>query len=310
MKKKIFGLIVVLGVVLITMASGHGLDFVFLYPMFMSILWIIGGIYFYYHWETKPGRDAAPQFRNPPLVSIVIPCYNESLNVHDTIAAAAAQNYPRFEIVAVNDGSTDETGAVLDGLTRTYPMLRVVHLATNQGKGLALQMGALAAKGDYLVCIDGDALMTPDTTSWLIAPMIRNARVGAVTGNPRIRTRSTLLGRIQIGEFSSIIGLIKRSQRIYGNIFTVSGVIVAFRRSALQRCGYWSLNMMTDDIDISWLLQLNHWQIQYEPMALCWILMPETFKGLWKQRLRWAQGGAEVFFKNVPKMLSWRNRRM
>ena len=47
--------------------------------------------------------------------------------------------------------------------------------------------------------------------------------------------------------------------------------------------------MITEDIDISWKLQLRHWDIFFEPRALCWILMPETLKGLWKQRLRWAQ---------------------
>ena len=76
-------------------------------------------------------------------------------------------------------------------------------------------------------------------------------RVGAVTGNPRIRNRSTLLGRLQVGEFSSIIGLIKRAQRIYGRIFTVSGVIAGFRISALHQVGYWNTDMVTEDIDVS-----------------------------------------------------------
>ncbi|MCY0536308.1 glycosyltransferase family 2 protein, partial [Klebsiella pneumoniae] len=86
--------------------------------------------------------------------------------------------------------------------------------------------------------------------------------------NPRIRTRSTLVGKIQVGEYSSIIGLIKRTQRIYGNVFTVSGVIAAFRRSARAEVGYWSDDMITEDIDISWKLQLNQWTIFYEPRAL------------------------------------------
>lgn len=68
--------------------------------------------------------------------------------------------------------------------------------------------------------------------------------------------------------------------------------------------------MITEDIDISWKLQLQHWAIFFEPRALCWILMPETLAGLWKQRLRWAQGGAEVFLKNIRNVWVWRNRRM
>lgn len=68
--------------------------------------------------------------------------------------------------------------------------------------------------------------------------------------------------------------------------------------------------MITEDIDISWKLQLRHWDIFFEPRALCWILMPETLKGLWKQRLRWAQGGAEVFLVNLRKILRWEHHRM
>ncbi|MCV5126960.1 poly-beta-1,6 N-acetyl-D-glucosamine synthase, partial [Escherichia coli] len=72
----------------------------------------------------------------------------------------------------------------------------------------------------------------------------------------------------------------------------------------------WSPDMITEDIDISWKLQLRHWSIFFEPRALCWILMPETLRGLWKQRLRWAQGGAEVFIVNMRRLWSWEFRRM
>lgn len=308
---KLLALLLVVAFISVAFATGWMLDFVFLYPLFMSFLWIVGGIYFYYHWETNiKDPNAPPPMKTTPSISIIIPCFNEGANVAETIAAAAKQNYPNYEIIAVNDGSKDNTGAILDQLTKQHPMLRVVHFAENQGKAMALRMGSLAAKSEYLVCIDGDALLDQNAIAFLVRPLIENPRVGAVTGNPRIRTRSTLLGRIQVGEFSSIIGLIKRAQRVYGNIFTVSGVIAAFRRTALHDSGYWSLNMITEDIDVSWLLELRHWQIQYEPCALCWILMPETFRGLWRQRARWAQGGAEVYIKNIQRLFRWRYRRM
>jgi biofilm PGA synthesis N-glycosyltransferase PgaC len=308
---KIFGSLLILLFVFFCLMSRVMLDFIFFYPMFMSFVWIVGGLYFYFHWERPNTRSMVTQWpADAPMLSIIIPCYNEGLNVDETIGAAAKQTYPNFEIIAVNDGSKDDTGAILDSLTEKYPMLRVIHLASNQGKAMALRMGTLAARSEYLVCIDGDALLDSNAAGLMIKPLIDNPRVGAVTGNPRIRTRSTLLGRIQVGEFSSIVGLIKRSQRVYGNIFTISGVIASFRRSALHDSGYWSLNMITEDIDVSWMMELRHWQIQYEPRALCWILMPETFKGLWKQRLRWAQGGAEVYLKNIGRVWHWRHHRM
>ena len=88
------------------------------------------------------------------------------------------------------------------------------------------------------------------------------------------------------------------------SVFTVSGLVAAFRRTALQDVGYWSLDMVTEDIDISWSLQLRRWDVRYEPNALCYILMPETLDGLWSQRLRWAQGGIEVL---MPQLNPWLN---
>ena len=312
MTKKLLGLFIMLALVAYGLITGYMLDFIFLYPLFMSIMWMAGGIYFYYHWERKtPSPETTPNAGDfHPFVSIMVPCFNESLNVEETIRAASEQNWPDFEILAINDGSSDDTGERLEALTQKYPRLRVIQFAQNQGKAMALRMGALAAKGEYLVCIDGDAMLHPNALAYLVMPMIRNPRVGAVTGNPRVRTRSTLVGKVQVGEFSAIIGLIKRAHRVYGHIFTISGVISGFRRRALHDCGYWDLNMVTEDIDISWSLQLRHWAIQYEPNALCWILMPETLRGLWKQRLRWAQGGAEVFFKNIIRIWKWMDHRM
>jgi biofilm PGA synthesis N-glycosyltransferase PgaC len=287
------------------------LGFAFYYPLFMSYLWMVGGLYYFLHWESRPrrGRQSLPTLSHYPFVSILIPCYNEGENIRDTIAVAAAQDYPNFEIIAINDGSVDETGALLEALVSEYPMLRVIHHAGNHGKALALRTGALAARGEYLVCVDGDALLDYEASYRLVRHFLTGPRVGAVTGNPRIRNRSTLLGKLQVGEFSSTVGLIKRAQRIYGRIFTVSGVIVAFRKAALQRVGYWSTDMVTEDIDISWKLQLDHWDVRYEPKALCWILMPETLKGLWRQRLRWAQGGAECLLRYSRAIPPWRKRR-
>jgi biofilm PGA synthesis N-glycosyltransferase PgaC len=277
----------------------------------MSFIWIFGGIYYFLRLERKAPRPFDPPKLDAwPRVTLVVPCHNEAENIRDTIAALSNQDYPDFEIIAIDDASTDDTGRILNALLRIYPNLRVLHFPANQGKAMGLRMAALAADSDFLVCIDGDSLLDRHATRWLMWHMVTGPRVGAVTGNPRIRNRSTLLGRLQVGEFSSIVGLIKRAQRIFGRVFTVSGVIAAFRISALHQVGYWSTDVVTEDIDISWRLQMNFWDIRYEPNALCWILMPETLRGLWKQRLRWARGGAEVAWRYMRQLLDWRRRRM
>lgn len=287
------------------------LGFAFYYPLFMAYLWLIGAIYFYLRWECRKGLpEQPPALPEYPFVTIIVPCFNESKQIIDTIEALEEVVYPSFEIIAVNDGSSDDTGAILDELGGRCNHMRILHLARNQGKAMALRAASLVAKGEYLVCIDGDAILDKHAVKWIMHHFIEGPRVGAVTGNPRIRTRSTLLGRIQVGEFSAILGLIKRAQRIYGRVFTVSGVVSAFRRTALHNVGYWSNDMMAEDIDISWRLQLKHWDIRFESRAMCWILMPETLRGLWKQRLRWAVGGDQALLRYLPRVLHWKSRRM
>lgn len=287
-------------------------NFTFYYPLFMAYVWMIGGIAYYWLYERKSRecKDPLSQLTATPLVSVIVPCYNEEDNVREVVDALSRLNYPNYEIICVNDGSKDRTGAILDELTASYPRLRVIHQAKNQGKAVGLNTAALIAKGEFLLCIDGDAVLDRNVIPWMLKHFENGHRVGAVTGNPRIRTRSTLLGRLQVGEFSSIVGLIKRTQRIYGRLFTVSGVVVMFRRRALLQVGFWSPDMLTEDIDISWKLQTNHWEVQFEPHALCWILMPETLAGLWKQRLRWAMGGIQVISKYAHTVRTWRMRRM
>lgn len=286
-------------------------DFVFYYPLFMAYLWMIGGLDYYLRREYHQALpDNPPPLSFYPKVTIIVPCHNEAAHLHETIGHLFRQQYPDFEVIAVNDGSSDETGRMLDDLAKENTRLRVVHFAANQGKAMGLRMASLMAQGEFLICVDGDALLDPYATVWMMRHFLEGPRVGAVTGNPRIRTRSTLLGKIQVGEFSAILGLIKRAQRVYGRVFTMSGVVSAFRKSALHHVGYWSVDMITEDIDISWRLQLSHWDIRFEPNALCWILMPETLKGLWNQRLRWAQGGSEVLLRYLRHMFRWRARRM
>lgn len=283
---------------------------IFFYPLVMACVWMIGAIIFYLrHERGKPDVfGPLPPLARFPSVAIVIPCHNEADHVRDTIAYAARQSYPDFEIIAVNDASRDDTLAILTELAQRVPRMRVVNLATNQGKAMGLRTAAMLTEAEIILGIDGDALLPPEATHWLVRHFVDDPAVAAVTGNPRVRNRTTLIGRIQVGEFSAIIGMIKRAQQAYGRIFTVSGVIAAFRRSALHHVGYWSTDMVTEDIDISWKLQLAGWRVGFEPNALCWVLMPESVRGLWRQRARWAQGGAEVMLRYAPRILRWRAR--
>jgi biofilm PGA synthesis N-glycosyltransferase PgaC len=286
--------------------------YVFYYPFFMAWVWMAGGLAHVLVFERKRHLHVDPLTLLPstPMVSVIVPCHNEAAQVEEVLAQLMNTRYPHYEVLAVNDGSTDSTGAILDKLAERWPQLRVVHNSENQGKAVGLNTAVLLAKGEFIFGIDGDALIDPDAIAWLLRPMLASAAVGAVTGNPRIRNRTSLIGRMQVGEFSSTIGLIKRTQQIFGRLFTVSGVIAMFRRKALVDAGFWATDVLTEDIDISWKLQLAGWTIRFEPRALAWILMPETLRGLYHQRQRWATGGIQTVLRYSTALLRLRHWRM
>lgn len=285
--------------------------FVFYYPFFMAWLWIMGGIIYFFVYECRDSkRMTLLTDEEAPRVSIIVPCFNEEKNVREVISHLQTLNYPNYEVLAVNDGSSDRTGELLNELVERYPRLIAVHQYENQGKAVGLNTAASLATGELILCMDGDAILDTNALHFMARRFLDNPRLAAVTGNPRIRNRTSLLGRMQVGEFSSTVGLIKRCQQVFGRLFTVSGVVALFRKSALEQVGFWSSNMLTEDIDISWKLQINKWEIEYEPRALTWILTPETIIGLYRQRLRWSKGGVQTIIKYFPDMLNPKNYMM
>lgn len=283
--------------------------FVFWYPAVMSVIWVIGGIIFYISNE----RKNALKLIDTPKVSILIPCYNEAETIEKTIYELSKLTYPDYEIIVINDGSTDNTTEVVEGLIDKYDKLRFIDLKVNSGKANALYLGLIASNSEILMGVDSDAYLTPDALNYIVPHFINpnnGERVGAVTGNPRVRNRSSLLAKLQLCEYASIISLIKRTQRIWGKLMTVSGVVAAFRKRALLDCRLWDRDMITEDIGVTWKLEKQFWDVRYEPNALCMMLVPETIKGLFMQRKRWTRGGMEILRRHFDVLGSWRMRRL
>ncbi len=284
-------------------------QFVFWYPAVMAMLWVFGALLFYFSNE----RHGALPLEKFPFVSILMPAHNESSILYPVIEQMVELNYPNYEIIIINDGSSDDTAEVIKNLTSKYPIVRGIDLKPNCGKANALYLGLIASRGEILVGVDADSYLDKNAIRYLVSHFVNEnngERVGAVTGNPRVRNRGSLLGKLQLCEYASIISLIKRTQRVLGKVMTVSGVCVAYRKRALVDCGFWDRDMMTEDIAVTWKLEKKFWDIRYEPRALCWMLVPETVKGLWRQRKRWSEGGLEVIFRHWDIFKSWRRRRM
>jgi biofilm PGA synthesis N-glycosyltransferase PgaC len=291
-----------------TWAYAAALLFFAAYPIVTSIMWITTSLIFLGRWEKGDDPDAPPT-EAPPRVTVLIPAHNESRVIGGTLAAACAIDYPDYEVVVIDDGSSDDTAAQVRRVMARDPRVRLVQKLVNEGKAMALNDALPLINGEIVLTLDADAEPEPQIL-WHIVPHFRSPRVAAVTGNPRARNLDSFLARLQAIEFSSIVSLLRRSQRVWGRIVTVSGVVAAFRRSAIFDVGGFSPDMPTEDIELTWKLQKRFYDVRYEARAIVWMTVPTTVKGLFKQRLRWARGLMQVFHKHADVITHWKYRRM
>jgi biofilm PGA synthesis N-glycosyltransferase PgaC len=277
------------------------------YPIFSSLMWIITSLIYFFRRERKQGEEYY-RLDVYPSVTVLIPAYNEERNIESTLRAATSIDYPEYEVVVVDDASTDRTADIVAHYVRRGKV-RLIRKLVNQGKAMALNDAIPCTNGEILLIIDADASPDPDILKYIV-PHFKFPRVAAVTGNPRVANRKTFLGKLQSIEFTSIISLQRRAQRVWGRIMTMSGVVGAFRRSALIDVGQYSPEMATEDIDLTWKLHLRHYDVRYEARAVVWMRVPQSLSGLWKQRRRWTLGLSQVLRRHGVTALAWRHRRL
>ncbi|WP_225046923.1 glycosyltransferase [Lacticaseibacillus kribbianus] len=270
-------------------------SFILLYPLTMTLVWLIGTLFYRL---TSPRRSQAS---HDDLVSVIVPCYNEEATLHETVQSLCQQAHRNIELILVDDHSTDNTLLVMNALKQKFRRVPMTIVAQphNGGKAAAMNAGAKAAHGEYLLCVDSDSLIDPHAVDHLLNSLKKDDRIGAVTGKPIVLNRGVIVEKMQTMEYTAIIDLIKRSQMFFtSNILTLSGVLVLYRKAALASVNGWNENVQTEDIDITWRMKLKNWRVAYQPQATTWILVPSTIKSLLKQRQRWAYGGLQVLVSN------------
>ncbi|MFQ5510210.1 MAG: glycosyltransferase [Candidatus Krumholzibacteriia bacterium] len=277
------------------------------YPIFTSVVWVATSVVFYMRRERRRGFNPADA-RYQPLVTVLFAAYNEEDHIEATIEGVLAIDYPRYEIVVVNDGSTDDTMKKIVPYAK-QGKVRLIHKHLNEGKAMALNDAIPRTRGEIILIIDADAVPDVKILKRMV-PHFQSPRVGAVTGNPRVANRSSLLSKLQAIEFTSIVSLQRRGARIWGKMLTMSGVVGAFDRNVLLDIGMFGPEMATEDIDLTWRIQLKFYEIRYEPRAIVWMRVPVSLRGLWRQRMRWALGLSQVVRRHTRSACTWKARRL
>jgi biofilm PGA synthesis N-glycosyltransferase PgaC len=281
--------------------------FLGVYPVVTGLYWIAGSLYFSFHREGDHAEFY--EIDEYPFVSVIVPAHNEESVIEETIVSLLALDWPAYEVMVIDDGSTDRTQEVLEPYVASG-RVRLLAKETNEGKAMALNDALPLLRGEVVLLVDADGRPRPDVLRWMVPHFVRVPRLAAVTGNPRVANTTTLLAKLQAIEFSATVSVLRRAQATWGRLMTFSGICTAMRKSAVERVGRFRPEMATEDIALAWQLQTDYADVRYEPRAVFSMQVPETMKAWWSQRTRWALGLGQVLRANAGIWTSWSKRRM
>jgi hyaluronan synthase len=231
-----------------------------------------------------------------PAVSMIITAKNEETNIAETIRHCFQSRYPEdlVEVIAVDDGSTDGTWAVMKGLEPIYPRLRNIQLERNMGKRHAMAIGAEKAQGKILVYVDSDSYADPEGLYRIVQPFF-NPRIGAVAGHTMVRVREdNFISKMESVRYFISHQVIKTAESVYGAVTCCPGAFSAYRRELVMKVLPAWLNQrffgtqatFGDDRSLTNFILRTH-QVVFHASARAYTETPEKWSTFFRQQLRW-----------------------
>ncbi len=249
------------------------------------------------------------KFRNNrywPTISVVIPVYNEEVVIKKTVSAVLYSRYPITEVIVVDDGSTDQSAAIIEKAFPRNPRVKVIR-KKNGGKASALNEGFREALGDIIITIDADTIFTEQTIYYLI-DHFKNPEVAAVSGNCKvgnIRNQITLWQHI---EYVTAFNIERRAYDYLNCMTVVPGSNSAWRRKVVQEIGYYDHDTLAEDTDLTLKIVEKNYKIVCDDLAISYEESPETLKDFLKQRYRWSYGILQSLWKHRKTIIKSKNK--
>lgn len=241
-------------------------------------------------------RTPAPAIVPGRFVSVLIPAFNEARVIEASVRRVLASREVRVEVIVIDDGSTDDTSALVAAAFADEPRVRLLTLE-NGGKARALNQGLRLAGGEIVIALDADTQFEPETIARL-ARWFDDPALGAVAGNAKVGNRVNLVTRWQAVEYVTAQNLERRALAGFEAIMVVPGAVGAWRRAALDDAGGYPANTLAEDQDLTIAIQRKGWTVDYDPDAVAWTEAPESFRALARQRFRWSFGTLQCLWKH------------
>jgi 1,2-diacylglycerol 3-beta-glucosyltransferase len=258
------------------------------------------------------GADSGFDFGFRPPVTVLVPCRNEELVIDGVVACLLALDYPHdlLELIVIDDGSDDRTGAILDELVAREPRLSCLHRRPDAGggKSAALNAALAHARGEIIVVFDADHKCHADVIKRLVRHFA-DPDVGAVQGRCIIRNseESSLARTIAIDYYCGYLVNEYGRQSLF-NLPAYGGANCAVRASSLRALGGWNEDTVTEDTDLTMRLVLSGQRVRYDVTAIDTEEGVPTFGRFWRQRYRWARGHQNVWLDYRSAV--WRSSRL
>lgn len=235
-----------------------------------------------------------PQIINPdykPFVSVLIPAHNEESVIAATVENILQMDYENFEVIVIDDRSTDSTAQILLELEKKYDKVHALIRAHDAfpGKSAVLNDAFELAKGEAILVFDADATVDPDFLSKLV-PNLEPKDVGAVQARKVIRNRNqNLLTRCQNNEYTMDAHFQVSRDSVKGAV-ELRGNGELIKREAIESIGGWNNYTIVDDLDMSTRLHIKGWDIRFCLDAVVYEEGICYIKPLFRQRRRWLEG--------------------
>ncbi|MEZ4700620.1 MAG: glycosyltransferase family 2 protein [Rhodothermales bacterium] len=236
--------------------------------------------------------------RHFPPVSIIVPAYNEGKLLRTTIHSLLHIDYPQYEIIIVDDGSRDDTVYIARSLVGNYGRAQVKLVEKpNGGKSTALNAGIQVSEYDFVLCVDGDSQLSPNTLKAAIRHF-EQEDIGAVAGNVKVDNRDNIWTTLQALEYVEGLNMARSAQSLFKLVNIIPGPLGLFRKQAIVDAGYYSSDTFAEDCDLTLKIIREGWRVEYEPNARSYTEAPNTLTDLLKQRYRWTRGIIQAIRKH------------
>ena len=231
-----------------------------------------------------------------PFVSVILPVYNEEKVIENTVSTILASNYTNYEIVIIDDGSTDRTRSILES---NFNHLDHVHFISkeNEGKAASLNRGIQEAQGDIIITMDADTEINEEAISYLIRHF-QDPMVSAVSGNVKVGNKRKILSLWQHIEYVTSFNLEKRALQMINSITVVPGALGAWRKEDIEKVNLFEEETLAEDTDLTIKIIRTGKRIIFEEKAIGYTEVPTKLKDLTKQRLRWYFGILQSLWKH------------